>query len=693
MMIHRLKLSLCQRYSCLCLYVTGEILFYLLYKFYFKPNANDLTRKTIKPFRGYGRNRHLIFKRILDRMEIKCELEEKDIAHELHSFLRGWFYDPPSPTTPDSTPTVTPYHHSSGIADGANTVDDNGGDNINVNGQDEQNHEFTRNQHYFYKEELLEFFSWAFFDKKYKDLKEDWEKRELDKMFDILYSRHGFVYPMYSKLSEMTGKRIAVNQLKPICMTLEECNPLHRPLALYAFFAVIRYTGYVVLYCLGFRPYTVTIPETIREDQGKYHNGQGRWNEKVLSYWLLDEQRQQELTNDNNTSCGFDSFRSNTLIEPTLFFHGIAPAGLTFYIPMLYNTVLMNQKQRQQQLCNNPIFLFENLPITCSLVFDALTEEQTIYGVEQALSRHGFSVTSISTATSYTSNNMNGTTTSGTIEMSSISNNNNSAINRDELKKKQQVQQMTIIGHSFGSFQLTWLLNSQSMKQRIKKVILLDPVSIMLSEPDVVTNFLYCQIPSFPNKVIFNNNSDNDNDRSSSSPMSITEYFNRLKIRVFCSSELGIEYYLRRHFAWYNSELWLDDILQSSSSVSPSLSTNKIDVSIYVSEHDEILDTKKVVKEVKRFPNVNLIYWKGVSHAAVITKKELWMDVAKDFMGEKSTIHSFNRSSSGTNTGSESDVVMKCSSSFNMSRICSSSVSICSSRSGSTSGSAKDKLE
>ena len=111
-------------------------------------------------------------------------------------------------------------------------------------------------------------------------------------------------------------------------------------------------------------------------------------------------------------------------------------------------------------------------------------------------------------------------------------------------------------------------------------------------------------------------------------------------------------------------------------------------MSIYVSEHDEILNTKKVVKEVNRFPNVKLTHWKDVGHAAVITKKELWMDVAYDFMDEKSTACSSNSSNSGTNTGStrSCNMIARSSSSFSMSRVC-SSTSSCSM------GSGKDKLE
>lgn len=645
--------------SYLYWYLTIEVLFYLLYRFYFRPNANDLTRKTIKPFRGYGRRRHLIFQRILDRMEKKCQLEKKDIGQELHSFLRAWFYDPPSSRTAADTPCCYP-----------NDIFVNGVNSIN--GQDKQKQKSAPDQNYFCKEDLLEFFSWAFFDKKHKNLKENWEKEELDKMFDLLHSRYGFVYPMFSEMK--STETTTLSRMKPKSFTLEDCDPLHRPLALYAFFAMIRYIGYVILYCIGFRRYTISIPTITKEDQSEHHNNQDCQEDKFLSYWLLQEQTQPKLTDHRDTPSGIDTTAnrtscsdSNTQFEPTLFFHGIAPAGLTFYIPMLYNTVLLKKKQLEKQY-KNPIFLFENLPITCSLVFDALTEEETMYGVEQALSRHGFSNTSY---------DMNSTTISSRSEDEPNNNNNNTNTGdkTERAKKEPKDQQITIIGHSFGSFQLTWLLNSQSMKQRIKKVILLDPVSIMLSESDVVANFVYCQIPRIDKVVIFDDESnakiiDNKNDKSSSQSMSMMEYINRFKIRVFCSSEIGIGYYLRRHFAWYNSELWLDDILKS------------VDVSIYVSENDEILNAEKVVKEISRFPNVKLTYWKDVGHAAVISNKELWMDVAYDFMDERI---SSNINSSNSNT-------IASSSSVSMSRMC-SSVSSVSSRSGITIGFNKDKLE
>ena len=50
---------------------------------------------------------------------------------------------------------------------------------------------------------------------------------------------------------------------------------------------------------------------------------------------------------------------------------------------------------------------------------------------------------------------------------------------------------LTLFGHSFGSCQVTWMIKCPEIKNRISSMILCDPVSILLSDADVVVNFLY----------------------------------------------------------------------------------------------------------------------------------------------------------------------------------------------------------
>ena len=547
------------------IYILIEILFYLVFIFHLKRTANDLSTKSIKPFRDYGKQRHLLFKRILERMDTKCKLEKRELEHELNGFLKNWFFPPSTTNTHTSQndgkqnmsrdskildqngnlntqPIERQYTSMSSSSESMQTNDKRSSENETSTSKS------TSTSTLICKEDLLEFFTWAFFDKHHKDFTCDWEHEELDKMFRLLKS-YGIHFPSFKDQDNPI-------RMTPRCMTLEQCNPLHRPLGLYGIFFLLRLIGYMVLYFLGFTRSTIW-------SETESGNGNGR-KKIALHYWFLDEKivdKNSSNSNDNNTDHG----HGNGNVSPILFFHGIAPAGLAFYLPLIYNVIIKGAKgvlQSTSSSVRHPIFLFENLPITCSLVFDALTEEQTVTMVNQVLSNHG-----------YASN--------------------------DSKKKKND---LILCGHSFGSFQMTWLINSPLFQHRLQKIILLDPVSILLSEPDVIMNFVYNRIAD----AVFEHNGINGN--------SILEYLNKQKIRLLASSELGIEYYLRRQFAWYNSELWLEDI------------PTETDVCVFVSEKDEIIDAAKVMKEIKRFPRVKLTYWKDVGHAALITNPALWGD-------------------------------------------------------------------
>jgi pimeloyl-ACP methyl ester carboxylesterase len=55
---------------------------------------------------------------------------------------------------------------------------------------------------------------------------------------------------------------------------------------------------------------------------------------------------------------------------------------------------------------------------------------------------------------------------------------------------------VSVVGHSFGSCQVTWLLHSKDASQ-IHQVVLVDPVSVLLSEPgeyDTARKCAWCRI-------------------------------------------------------------------------------------------------------------------------------------------------------------------------------------------------------
>ena len=231
------------------------------------------------------------------------------------------------------------------------------------------------------KDDVDDFMAWGFFGKKIPELVE-WEIKELDKLYDIAEKDFGVTF--------QPGRTPGII---PCLMNVDEVKALWRPLLVYIFFLALNFSGRFFLFLSGFRFY-------------KTKSG--------LRYWYRADKTSHERL-------------------PLLFFHGIAPGGLAVYLPLLLGG-----------LCGDgrAAFFFENLPVSCSLSFHALTEEETTQGVEEALNRH---------------------------------------IGPDA--------QVTISGHSFGSCQMTWLLHA--MPHRIRHMLLLDPVSILICYPDTMKNFAY----------------------------------------------------------------------------------------------------------------------------------------------------------------------------------------------------------
>lgn len=217
---------------------------------------------------------------------------------------------------------------------------------------------------------------------------------------------------------------------------------------------------------------------------------------------------------------------------PLIFLHGIAPGGLAFYIPMLF---YLGGDGR-------PLFLFENPDITfCIFGGNPLKEHDTVTGIWEAVDHH----------------------------LSSV-------------------QDVSVVGHSFGSCPITWLVHSTN-SARIRQIVLVDPVSICLSEPDVMQNFLYKRNVLLANKF-------------------------PIKIGVI-SSEIFTQHYLRRHFAWYNSELWLEDLPEQAK------------VLVCLSERDPIVPVQKVQQQILRKPEVEFLLWEDAGHAHCVTRPKTWRQI------------------------------------------------------------------
>ena len=73
------------------------------------------------------------------------------------------------------------------------------------------------------------------------------------------------------------------------------------------------------------------------------------------------------------------------------------------------------------------------------------------------------------------------------------------------------------------------------------------------------------------------------------------------KVRVAASTELFTQMYLRRHFAWYNSDLWLDEV--------------KAPVVVALSGQDTIVAAHKVRKHASFHDHVDVVFWEDAEHA------------------------------------------------------------------------------
>ncbi|CAB9496361.1 expressed unknown protein [Seminavis robusta] len=221
-----------------------------------------------------------------------------------------------------------------------------------------------------------------------------------------------------------------------------------------------------------------------------------------------------------------DDYSKNLL--PLCFFHGVGPGGHALYTLMVL--LGLNRTGRA-------IFLFENHSVTCSLNFKALTDNEIVDGVREMIDRFCGPDRPIS-----------------------------------------------LMGHSFGSSALTWILHSD-LKPRIRQMVILEPVSLMLSESDVICTMA---------KPIFK-----------------------------AAIDLVLEHYIRRQYPWYNSELWLEDI------------PDDVHVIIGLAGRDGLIPTPKITQEIEAFcavnpkvaKNMDFIYWKNNLHGLCLVLPWCWKDI------------------------------------------------------------------
>jgi pimeloyl-ACP methyl ester carboxylesterase len=499
-----------------------EIGFYGTFYHYFLPQANII--RDPPPFRDYGQDRQKLLLRVLERIERTCALTNKaNVNQAILQLLVDWFRCTENPffvadkegdvgnlsraITPESDDDDEEQSYDSPESSSDDDEDD-GAKKLKHPASSAETRLMMSKAECLYKEDLNDFFAWAFFGKQVNKLVE-WEVKEHARLFGLLQQRYGLAFATKPHPELPTSE--GLYQCKPRLMSLEPVNSIYRPLLVYAFVWCIHALGAMVLYLSGYRRYVAS-------------TGLVAWHRP-----------------------GKDP--SSPLL-PMLFFHGIAPSGLMLYLPMLLAGLATEQ--------DRPIYCFENSSISCTVdwTFTPLTEEETVQGVAETLRHFG----------------------------------------HDKSK-------LSLVGHSFGSCPITWMLvasqqNPLQDRQQcfdIRQVVLLDPVTLMLSEPDTMVNFLYA------------------------------EQFD--KIRMVASSELFTEFYLRRTLAWYNTELWLDQQIPNNRKGNP------CQVFIGLAEKDEIINAPKIKQEVlQHFTTGNrqsrqLVYWDGVGHGACVMSPQKWKQI------------------------------------------------------------------
>jgi hypothetical protein len=490
-----------------CWFMT-EIMFYIYFHFYLVPRANVRTPPI--PFRDYGRDRHKLLLRILHRIDDMCRKTQRNERQFITKFLLECFHpidiidqnqNDHSSKNSNSQPPLTKASSSISSSVTASETNSLGGneDDTSPDASDagtkttNTNTATTKEQRELWtvpgicRNDADEFFSWAFFGRHRKDLV-PWEVLELQVCFDEIQKRLGLTF------SPGSGWK-----LEPRRLTLEDVNPLHRPLSVYLAVSAVQLAVGLFLRTLGYQ----RIISKKTGVTGWYKPARDASTKKLL---------------------------------PLVFFHGIAPGGLVLYLPMVLLGLATDGRA---------VFMFDNKSISCCIDFQPLTEEATVEGVTELINLC--------------------------------------------LDDPDSTRELSLCGHSFGSCQLTWLLHAPDIRHRIRQFVILDPVTILLSDPDVMINFLYTDTNS--------------------------------KIRMVAASELFTEYYLRRHFSWYNCELWLEDLPETTQ------------VLVALSERDEIVNAPKVKEAIQMHSDelgvnekdrLEVIYWKDVGHASCVTSPTKW---------------------------------------------------------------------
>ena len=253
-------------FICLC-YLCAEILFYLAFVFYIQKHANDQSVRVSQPYHDYGTERAKLVKRILDRMEETCIMTKQDFPSCMHTYFSRWFYEHPKEA---GIPLIASCDSSNSKKDDLYIPD-----------------EETNSEAELFRDCVTSFLAWFFFDRKVEDLDEPWQIEQLEKMNQLISST-GIDFSKKLPRDPQTGESLALRSRR---VSLENVNPIHKPLFVYLSIWVVRQVGHFILFYIGFQRYQIKMKRI------------GSKKNLAMTYWYRDAQHNS--TGSKNQSYSF----------------------------------------------------------------------------------------------------------------------------------------------------------------------------------------------------------------------------------------------------------------------------------------------------------------------------------------------------------------------------------------------------
>jgi len=166
-------------------------------------------------------------------------------------------------------------------------------------------------------------------------------------------------------------------------------------------------------------------------------------------------------------------------------------------------------------------------------------------------------------------------------------------------------QKVVLVSHSYGSVISTHLLHSELTASMIGPIVLVDPVSILLHQPDVAYNF------------------------TTRKPRKGNEH----QLYYFASMDMGVSHTLHRHFFWDECVLWKEDMAGNDWTVvcaGRDLIVNTAAVAEYLLEDDAaVLANKGYEHQEWKGKGLDVLWFGDLDHAQVFDLKQHYSVLAK----------------------------------------------------------------